>query len=225
MPKGNKLTAEQRESIPQLYKEGKSTEEIATALGVVSSTIYYHATKAGVAFKTGSVPTGVVRNGTQSIGVQVKKLIARGWNATQIATKLNVTRDAVYYWQKKVADNDEPSPRNKQEELAARIRELRKEGLTIRAIAKKLHRPEGTISYRLYAAANGRSHHKLQQEESSNGHNPINNNIRIGIAYAETERFIGVLGQRLSLAPELLRSRLSELLGHSPMRSGNRLTD
>lgn len=228
MPTSRKLTAEQIASIPELYKEGQSTQQIAEKLGVVGSVVYYHAKKAGAAFKLGARGGSVERKEHKSIGRQVKALLARGWSANQIATKLDVTADAVYYWRKKFENGNghEPTPKlGKQAQLIARIHELRKEGLTLKEIAKKLHRPLGTIHYRAYGAANGEQHHKLHEKESSNGHNPINNNIRIGIAYAETERFIGVLGQRLSLPPELLRSRLSELLGHSPMRSGNRPTD
>lgn len=89
---------------------------------------------------------------------------------------------------------------------------LREQKYTQRAIGEKLGIPWHTVAYHLSKKQNTSS----PEGASQNGH--INKHVAVGIAYAETERFIGVLAQRLGVPTDLLRSRLSELLGRSPIR-------
>src|SRR5215831_6740625 len=114
-----------------------------------------------------------------------------------------------YKKHKKIQSNKEEMAR-----VAKKVFALREKGLTIHAIARKLGVSPSKVGYHLY-----------QTKEQSNGHAKLptvatetdsasltNRNIKIGIAYAETERFLGLLSERLSLSADVLRSRLSELL-------------
>src|SRR5262245_47104372 len=92
------------------------------------------------------------------------------------------------------------------------IHKLRGEGLTVRAIAEKLGVSKGNVHYYLYS---GKQNY-TNGETIQNGHH--SKDLIIGICYAETERFVGVLSERFSVPAKVLRQRLSELLGHSPLR-------
>ena len=107
--------------------------------------------------------------------------------------------------------------RTNQKQIDA-VLQLREEGLTLREIGEKLQIHKSTIIRILYPSKKGDAVVAKSQNANGNGHNHINHNIPLGIAYAETERFIAHLSARLNYPPEKLRPRLSELLGHSVLR-------
>jgi len=116
-----------------------------------------------------------------------------------------------------------PKKLNDTNDRAEKILALKKQGLNLTAISKQVGLPTSTVSYYMYTR-------KLKSpvgKEESNGASStngksatstVNKHVLIGIAYAETERFITLLSERLGLTSEVLRPRLSELLGHSPLR-------
>lgn len=117
------------------------------------------------------------------------------------------------------------APRLKGDKLQARILALKEKGLTYREIGEKIGMSTHGVGY--YTSARGRrkqdkvSLGELDSpgKEQMNGHHPTTNkHILIGIAYAETERFITNLSERIAVPAEVLRRRLAELLGHSPLR-------
>ena len=101
---------------------------------------------------------------------------------------------------------------SKYSQFIPQMHALRNQKYSQRQIGEKLGIPGHAVAYHLSKKQNTSS----PEGASSNGH--LNKNIAVGIAYAETERFIGVLAQRLGVPTDLLRSRLSELLGRSPIR-------
>jgi hypothetical protein len=103
-----------------------------------------------------------------------------------------------------------------------RILQMRKDGYKVREIVEKLGIKDGMVNYYVYGKYGKANKIQETRKEQQNGHSSkgsaINKNICIGIAYAEVERFIGVLSERLAIPATVLRSRLSELLEHSPVR-------
>lgn len=93
------------------------------------------------------------------------------------------------------------------------IQGLRAQGVKVREIADRLNMKMSAVNHYLYS-----KHVKL------NGGGPVTNgslnkNVAVGIVYAEVERFLAALSQRLGVPTTVLRPRLSELLGRSPFRS------
>ena len=114
-----------------------------------------------------------------------------------------------------------PKGVGKYKHLLPQMLALKEQKFTQAEIGRKLNMKPGTVGY--YLAPRRKYQFTQLGKEQTNGH--INKNIALGIAYAETERFIGVLAQRLAFAPAILRQRLSELLGHSPLRADGGLND
>jgi len=104
---------------------------------------------------------------------------------------------------------------DRQREAAKR---LHRDGLTIREIAAKLGITVSAVSNRLYYKPAAQQKAKEQAKANGNGNGDYSKELVIGICYAETERFLGVLGERFGVSAKVLRSRLSELLGHPPLR-------
>jgi transcriptional regulator len=153
------------------------------------------------------------------------KLRAKGLKAAEIAKQVGTESRNLSYWFYRDNKNAATMAKIKAgvNERQARAIELRDQGLKMREIAAKMGIASGSVNYYLY----GRKQTKIGKENTNgatrNGtdgetKNGINKNILIGVAYSETERFIGLLGTRLGISTDLLRSRLSELLGHSPLR-------
>lgn len=103
-----------------------------------------------------------------------------------------------------------PVPSGKWGKFRDEIQRLKDQGYARREIADKLHVPGSIVSY--YTG--------LQTSPTTGGtsNGILNKNFVVGIAYAETERFVAHLSQRLALPTNFLRQRLSELLGRSPLR-------
>jgi hypothetical protein len=99
--------------------------------------------------------------------------------------------------------------------LVPQIHALREQKYSVKEISQKLNIPTGAVNYHLYKRPNTSS----SEGALPNGH--INKHVATGIAYAETERFVAVLAQRLGVPADFLRSRLSELLGRSPIRGAS----
>ncbi len=100
--------------------------------------------------------------------------------------------------------------------VAVKIAQYRAQGMKGREIAAKVHLSPAQIWYWL------KKMNSSQDSKSSKGDvngikSNFNKNILLGIAYAETERFIANLAQRIKVPPQVLRRRLPELLGHSPL--------
>lgn len=94
------------------------------------------------------------------------------------------------------------------------ILSLRAQGLTVNKIADQLNMKPSAVNHYIYTKQsavkpNGGGH-------VTNG--SLNKNVAVGIVYAEVERFISAISQRLGVAPAVLRPKLSELLGRSPFR-------
>lgn len=103
----------------------------------------------------------------------------------------------------------------------ARVLKYHAKGWTMRQIGAKLGVHAGTVGYYIYKQRGPRksgSETKGKEQSNGNGSNAFGRELKIGIAYSEIERFVAVLGERLGVSPEVLRRRLSELLGHSPIR-------
>lgn len=101
--------------------------------------------------------------------------------------------------------------------MKEQILALKATGMKPTEIAEKLDMPKKSLAYYLYD-----HRHKIKLEEKgafTNGNkSALNINVAVGVAYAETERFISNLAERLGVPTTILRPRLSELLGHSPFR-------
>lgn len=98
--------------------------------------------------------------------------------------------------------------------LAQQIKELHAAGIKPREISAKLGIPKPALAHYIY----GRYSYKNGHEEETINNGKLNRNIAIGIVYAETERFLGALAERLGVPTTILRPKLSELLGRSPFR-------
>jgi predicted transcriptional regulator len=232
------LKPEQLEQIKKSMGGDKTQREVAKEMGISLSAVRYNLSKirkgkfeqvmeravrlaSGLPKSTGH-PRSVVRNPSPATIRNIQHLRAQGMKGSEVAKKLNVSASMVYYYAHDKKEKAQPSE-NKQERLTRKIQGLREKGLTIKVISEKLHVPTGTISYRLYGNKNGRTYN--EQKELTNGAgsptangNGFNKHVCVGIAFAETERFIGVLSERLGVPAAFLRPRLSELLGHSPLR-------
>lgn len=109
--------------------------------------------------------------------------------------------------------------------FVAKIIRYRAQGLSGREISAKAGVSQPQVYYWL-AKVNGGSA-KVNGSQGSNSNlkkgntngvkNPFNKNILLGIAYAETERFIANIAPRIKIPAQILRRRLPELLGHSPL--------
>lgn len=159
----------------------------------------------------------------------IRHLKAQGLSGREIAERLNIGQSMVFYWANpKRKQKDEPRKFHDTTKMATRAVAMQQKGWTREEIAEKLGVVKSTVGYYLDKKA---KELQIIKEPSTNGTGPsaaaaaINKNVCVGIAYAEVERFIGVLSQRLGLTPEVLRSRLSELLGHSPLRANSGVAD
>jgi transposase-like protein len=155
------------------------------------------------------------------------KLRSKGLSVSEVAHKLGTqTNNLSYYFYQ------EPAAKAKREAKAGtastykinKIHALKAEGLTGKQIAEKLKLPYTVVHYQLYKPQpHGKEQTNGAATSNRNGNGAVstpsaNENILIGFAFAETERFIGLLGERLRISTEVLRPRLSKLLGHSPLR-------
>ena len=102
--------------------------------------------------------------------------------------------------------------------LAEEIVKLTEEQYGPGEIAKKLNIPQSSVYYYRHRAKHQATQSTNEEGALTNGSITINKNIVIGIAYAEVERFISNISQRLGISADVLRPRLSELLGRSPLR-------
>ena len=229
---------EQVAKVVDLRKTGMSFAEIAKQVGVGESLakyVWYQNKPKGKPIHTNN---GTMHYLTATEIKNVKMMHERGMNAREIMEKMpELTHYNVYKaihtnggkgsGQGKRNGHPEGAQRKSDNKLDLKIFKLKQDGLTLRAIAAKLDLAKGTVSsaYYRYLKSNGRSKGHSKGEElngnnanDSNGSTSANKNILIGIAFAETTRFIDNLSERIAVPPETLRRRLSELLGHSPLR-------
>lgn len=109
---------------------------------------------------------------------------------------------------------------SKYAEMIPQWKELYEKGMPARQIAEKFHVSYSMVSYHLHKKD------KLQKSTQNGGQlGKLNRNVLIGVAWSETERFIGLLAQRFAFPPAFLRQRLSELLGSSPDGEESRASD
>lgn len=98
------------------------------------------------------------------------------------------------------------------------ILRMKAEGMGQAEIARKLSLPISTVHYHFYEPEKD----KIKGEvHNGNGHFQLNRHEATGIAYAEVERLIQVLAERLGVSASQLRPRLSELLGRAPIRGAS----
>lgn len=98
--------------------------------------------------------------------------------------------------------------------LAEEIKQLHAAGMKPRDISAKLGIPKPALAHYIYGAYS----YKKRHEEATVVDGKLNRNIAVGIVYAETERFLSALAERLGVPTTILRPKLSELLGRSPFR-------
>lgn len=171
---------------------------------------------------------------------QIKKRLSAGESSYQIAEALGRSHSGIHAIKVafKAGKLDELIKRRRRDpsgqrpgiphkpELRAKILDLRKTGMRPAEIARTLNLYPSAVYYHTHRAKLG-GHHKPATPEVtgaqtngaiSNGHGTFDKKILIGIAFAETERFLAVLSERLGIPAAVLRPRLSELLGRSPLR-------
>ncbi|SRR5258708_2627549 len=248
-----KITPKQIEEFKEAHAEGLSRTATAEKVGIAKSTVdrLRDAVKEGridemmsraerLAAKALAHPSGKRPNiaqrakhfarGKKPDPPFLPKLLQytkEGMTLKQIAEKLHITAPMVSYWKFKAGvsklGTGRPISKGHGEDFTAQCLALKEQGYSLMEISTKLGVPRTTIDYHLHV-----KQRRLQLQQgglNGTGDSSFNKSIRIGIAYAETQRFIGVLGERLGIAPELLRSRLSELLGHPPLRSQRGVED
>jgi DNA-binding NarL/FixJ family response regulator len=160
-------------------------------------------------------------------GQEIIKLKAKGLSAAEVAKKFGTTTGNVAYWYYKDRNykktNGQPSV-HKSDKRRAKILKLKEQGLTLVEIGRKVGVTSSTVGYYINSRKDSPKNQTVLEAKNgdssatTNGNSTINKNIFIGIAYAEIERFIGLLSERLSISADILRPRLSELLGHPPLR-------
>lgn len=159
--------------------------------------------------------------GSEERQALVAKLRHDGFPMKRIAEACGVDQATVYayFTGTKQAKNQHAKVTKKFADRRVQIAQLRSTGLKLREIGEMLKLTPAAVGY--YTRTNVQNGTEISQNGAhQNGHNgnSINRNILFGIALSETERFIGLLSEKLSIPAEILRSRLSELLGHSPLR-------
>lgn len=195
---GKQLTAEQLKLIKQGFDEGKKGQEVADLAAAGLSTV-------------------------QRVKSQIKKgnfyeLLAKAQGDDESESPGGIKTET-----KTIKTKTQPT---RDEALSNRqkVMELRGQGYGVKEIAVKLGWNPSRVNYYVYQAGKHKQH---QDKEMTNGNSNGsgssvsafgNKQFVLGIAYSETERFLSVLSERLKIPTNLLRQRLSELLGHSPMR-------
>jgi AcrR family transcriptional regulator len=234
------LTVEDLETIKRGVDSGKSMAEIARDIGRVQSIVkrIRDQIKSGkflqrlaeiqereVQKAKNDKSNGVVKSSnaknlsTEQRRKRITALRDQGIGLSDIAKKLGMPAGSVsyYYYSKPKKSAGQSSRNNTTEKITA----LKQQGLTLGQIAERVGLSHNSVHYHLYTKAKTGKEHTNGNGTSSanaNGDAAINRNILIGIAFAETERFIGLLSERLGVTAEVLKPRLSELLGHSPLR-------
>ena len=205
-----KLTEKQREEVIEKLRGGARNIDVAREYGLSNGTVTYY-------LKQAKKNAGNRTRLSEEQISKIPKLLKQGLTHQQIAGRFGVSSSAIYQrtLKMKTARPAREMRKIKSQDLTAQIAVLAKQGLNQREISEKLGLYKGAPSYYLRKHSAQDSH----TGEAKNG-TGINRNIGVGIAYAETERFIGVLAERLGIAPDILRSKLSELLGHSPFGRG-----
>lgn len=159
---------------------------------------------------------------------RVQKYMAKGWSTLKIAKKLGITEGTAGYWITKVnklsgaratsATNASGSVVGTKKGLGSKVAFYMSKGWKTPQIAQRLGLAPQTVYYHVNKLQKQATAATPATEETSGNSNAFSKDIRIGIAFAETERFVNAIGERLALPPTILRRRLSELLGHSPVR-------
>jgi transposase-like protein len=241
------LTPQQKkENIVKLFIAGKDTQQIAEELGLKKSLVGYHVRNYK---KENGIPLGT--NGpkkakkaayertvmTDELRKQVKNHVIRGLSVSDTAKKLGISMTAVRNAMQKVGL---ATPRfakkagTKKINLGAQATEMRATGMPIREIAEKLNRPLGTIHSALHAykvklgqakakgAITVNGHHSANGNASLNGNGPTKGEL-IGLAWAQIERGVTDISERIGITPSVLRKRISELLAYQEVRESNRI--
>jgi transposase len=148
---------------------------------------------------------------------------AQGIKADDIGKKLGITQAQVYYWSAKARDSQASSgkssrgaPSKMTPELIIKARLYREQGYTWREVGEKIGLHKATLYAHKDEILNAGSN--LQKGEIHGLAAASNRNVFIGYAYAKVEEYIAVLAERAHFPHQVLRARLSELLGHSPLR-------
>lgn len=224
LPKGPEV----REQILKLRAEGVPTREIAKQIGVHTSTVSYHVRNARL-----NKPPLRTNGVDPNLEKQIANYSIRGLAPKEIAKRLGVTIEKVYYIRyrgkrhKGVETAIVKGKIAKANSLGQKVFELKQTGISYREIASMLKRPLGTVHSAAHwyrknqeggtLVTNG---HKSASSTNANGdisNHPTKGEL-IGYAWAEVERGIATLSQRIALDPLVLRRRLSELLGFETVR-------
>jgi transposase len=225
-----------------------SGKQIGERVGCSPSTALYHIKKIREAsgevlpakLKGGRPKKNTWNKTDPKVERQVMNYRVAGMHVTDIARKVGVNAATVYrimrdskknnsaMVQSLVKQHQQHHPANRElagRELADRVAELKATGLGITAIAKQLGKHKSTI----YSATHYWKNHPREKGEivqhghvngNTNGHaaNAPTKAELIGFAWAHVERGITDIASRSSLPPEVLRRRLSELLGYTAIR-------
>jgi len=203
------LTVNEVENIKHLLSNHLSADQIRSRTGRSESCIY----KIGQAIKDGTYDKFLehVREQEPTRSKWIKKGKAKAKQAT-------------------AANRKQVQGRYLNLKRRAKVAALREQGMSVKEIAKKIGVGYSTAGYYItqlnkangkisQAHSNGKeSHEQIAASHNGNGNGTVNRNVLIGIAYAETDRFIGVLAERLSVPGPILRRELSGLLGRETIR-------
>lgn len=194
---------------------------IAKELGCSHSTASYHIRnlQRGVVAKSRKKPDIV----DAQLVRQIKNLTIRGMSARVIAKELKISPYTIY---KLRTDGhmEKGEPKNKISEDTLKALDLKKTGMPIKEIAKILKKTEkATYGLIYYHTRNNKGAENHTHESNSDSNGDANRNAPtkaelIGFAWAQVERGVADLAQRTSLPPDILRRRISELLGYSTLR-------
>lgn len=110
-------------------------------------------------------------------------------------------------------------------EMPARLRpglkatQMKAEGMNTKQIAAKLRLSVPQVYYWLKQWDNFQHRATNPLEGETNGvSRVINKDILIGFSWAETERFLANISERIGIPTQILRRRIPELLAATPMR-------
>jgi hypothetical protein len=235
MPTGHYLDDEAKRNILAEAASGATDEALAKKYKVIPGTIARIRRQKGAAqAERKPKPAEIAGN---EFEMEARRLRNTGMTSVEIAKKLDVNKSKVDYhlYMKAARKRKEAAmARNgtarstkrrkfrgaavKATLLREKVQALREEGLGLSAVAAKLNIPRTTANYYFYQARKHNGTSSSPEGAETNGHEPLNKHIKYGIAYAETERFLSALAERLDVDAKVLRLTISGLLGRSSLR-------
>lgn len=225
LPVGPELKAK----IIKLWEADKTRAHasIAKELGCSHSTATYHIKHHQKGDIKNPPHNATTSNVDAQLVRQIKNLTIRGMSAAHIAKELKISPYTIYKLRAtQHMEKGHPHAANKISPDTLKALDLRKTGMPIKEIAKILKKTEkATYGLIYYHTRNhkGAENHTHESNSDNNGDAIRNANAPtkaeiIGYCWAEVERGLANLAQRTSLAPDVLRRRISELLGYSTLR-------